>query len=83
MTLTVKLDREMETLLAERSRSEGCSKSAVVHTALRAYLVREPASAYELGKQLFGKHGSGSADISTQRRRYYADLIDAKRRDRR
>lgn len=83
MTLTVKLDRELETLLIARSRAERSTKSAIVQAALRAYFERRQASAYELGKDLFGRRGSGTADLSTRRRDYYADLVDAKRRRRR
>ena len=83
MTLTVKLDRELETLLVARSRTQGKTKSAIVQAALRAYFEGQPASAYELGKNLFGRRGSGASDLSTCRRDYFAQLVNAKRRRRR
>ena len=83
MTLTVKLDRDLEAQLAERSRAEGSTKSAIVQSALRAYFERGRKSAYELGKYLFGRRGSGTGDLSTRRRDHYAALVDAKRRRRR
>ncbi len=82
MTLTVKLDPDLETLLTARSRAERSTKSAIVQSALRDYFDRRPASAYELGKNLFGRRGSGKDDLSTRRRDYYAELADAKRRHR-
>ena len=83
MTLTVKLDRDLEALLIARSRAEGSTKSAIVQAALRAHFEHRRASAYDLGKGLFGRRGSGTTDLSTRRRDYYADLVDAERRRRR
>ena len=58
-------------------------KSTVVKEALAEYLAREPASAYEAGKDLFGRHGSGDGKLSVQRREQYAAFVDAKQRRRR
>jgi hypothetical protein len=83
MTLTVKLEPALEALIAARCRAEGSTKSAIVQEALRAYLERNPKSAFELGKEVFGKRGSGRSDLSERRHDYYADLANAKRRSRR
>ena len=83
MTVTVKLDPSLEALIAARSRAEGSTKSAIVQAALHAYLERNPKSAFELGKDIFGKRGSGKPDLSERRHDYYAALADAKRRRRR
>jgi hypothetical protein len=83
MTLTVKLNPELERALARRSSERGVPKSVVVKQALVEYLAKEPASAYELGKDLFGRHGRGKRDLSVRRREYFADLVDAKHRRRR
>jgi len=83
MTLTVKLDRELEKALALRSDERGVPKSVVVKQALAEYLAKEPASAFDAGKDLFGRHGSGEKDLSVRRRGRYAELVDAKRRRRR
>ena len=83
MTLTVKLDPELERTLAQRSAARGVPKSTVVKEALIEYLAREPVSAYEAGKDLFGRHGSGDGNLSTGRREQYAAIVDAKRRRRR
>ena len=83
MTLTVKLDPEMERALARRSAERGVPKSVVVKQALAEYLAKEPVSAYEAGKDLFGRYGSGERDLSVRRRERYAELIDAKHRRRR
>jgi hypothetical protein len=83
MTLTVKLDPKLERELARRSADQGVSKSAVVKRALAEYLAREPPSAYEAGRDLFGRFGSGAGDLSARRRERYAEFVNAKRRRRR
>lgn len=83
MTLTVKLDPDLEQALVRRCAEGGVPKSAIVKRALAEYLAKEPASAYETGKDLFGRHGSGKGDLSMRRREHYAELVDAKRRRRR
>jgi len=83
MTLTVKLEPELEQALARRCQLGGVSKSVIVKRALSEFLAKEPPSAFEAGKDLFGRHGSGTSDLSTRRREYYAELVDAKHRRRR
>jgi hypothetical protein len=83
MTLTVKLEPVLERTLARRSAERGVPKSVVVKEALVEYLAREPTSAYEAGKDLFGRSGSGDGKLSAQRRERYATLVDAKQRSRR
>ncbi len=83
MTLTVKLEPALEALIAARCRAEGSTKSTIVQAALRAYLERNPKSAFELAKEVFGKRGSGTSDLSERRHDYYADLENAKRHSRR
>jgi hypothetical protein len=83
MTLTVKLDPELEQALARRSAEGGVAKSVVVKRALAEYLAKEPASAYEVGKDLFGRRGSGKADLASRRHEHFADLVNAKHRRRR
>jgi hypothetical protein len=83
VTLTVKLDAELELALARRCAEGGVPKSVVVKLALAEYLAKQPLSAYEAGKDLFGRHGSGDGSLSVRRRERYAELVDAKRRRRR
>ena len=83
MTLTVKLDPELERTLARRSAERGVPKSTVVKEALMQYLGHGPVSAYEAGKELFGRHGSSDGRLSTRRREIYAAVAHSKRRRRR
>ena len=82
MTLTVKLDPELEFALDRRCAAERATKSAIVQAALRDYLART-RSPYELGRDLFGRHASGTGDLSTRRRDHYTRLLNDKRRARR
>lgn len=83
MTLTVKLDPDLEQALVERSAALGVSKSAVVKEALAEHLAKLPVSAFEAGKDLFGRFGSGTGNLSLRRRERFAELVRAKRRRRR
>ena len=86
MTLTVKLEPELELALARRCKQGGVPKSVIVKRALSEFLAKEPLSAYEAGKDLFGHHGSGKgdlSDLSIRRREYFAEIVNAKRSRRR
>ena len=51
--------------------------------AIAEKLDREPQDApspYELGKELFGKHGSGRRDLSTNRKAVLSEMLRAKHR---
>lgn len=84
MTLTIKLDADLEKALGARSVALGRPKSYLVREALRFYL-KDSASAFELGRDLFAKH-AGPADLAANRKKYFADVLseknDAKRRRR-
>jgi plasmid stability protein len=77
MTLTVKLEADLEEQLRQRAQSSGRSTSDVVRAALQAYLAQDDEgptkSAFELGAEFFGRH-SGSADLATQRKRELAEV---------
>lgn len=82
MKLSVELEPELERALARCSAADGMPKSVIVKRALSAYLAREPVSAYEAGKDLFGRYGSGEGDLSGSRRERFEELMSAKRRRR-
>lgn len=56
MTLTVRLEPQLEDQLEDYCRTEGTTKSAVVTEALRQYLLQlqQTRTPYELGADLFG-----------------------------
>ena len=80
MTLTIKLEPDLEKALGARSAALKQPKSALVRDALRAYL-NQSASPFELGRDLFARH-AGPADLASQRKQYLVEVLDEKRRGR-
>lgn len=80
MTLTIKLEPELEKALAARSAALKQPKSILVREALRIYL-RDSASPFELGRDLFARH-AGPPDLATNRKHYLAQALNEKRRRR-
>lgn len=67
MTLTIRLDPDLERDLANASAQSGQPKSQIVKRGLREYLSRLPLRRmpYELGADLFDKEpGSGEGNLS-------------------
>jgi len=76
MTVTIKLDPQLEEQLRRRAQGTGRTTSDVVRAALQAYLAQPeeaPArSAFDLGADLFGRH-SGPPDLASRRKPAAAD----------
>ena len=83
MTITIRLPEELETELRVRLDAHDVGLSEFVREAIAEKLDREASgqpSAYELGKNVFGKHGSGRDDLSTNRKAILGELLRAKHR---
>jgi hypothetical protein len=83
MTITVRLPDALEAELRARLEAQGIGLSDFVRDAIAEKLERAPAeqpSAFELGKQVFGRYGSGRDDRSTHRKALIADMLSAKHR---
>jgi hypothetical protein len=80
MTLTVRLDEELEGKLRKIASEEGESLSEFVRKAIEDRLGRTAPkkSAYEAGKHLFGRRGSGKGDLSIRSEEYFAEYVGAK-----
>ncbi len=76
---TIRLDAELENKLETYAALENISKSAIVKEALAEYFRNnlQTASAFELGKDLFGQTASGKSDKSQN----YKKLIKKKLRE--
>jgi predicted DNA-binding protein len=83
MTLTVRLESELDRRLRERCQAEGKTKSEIVSTALRRYLDEARPSAYDLGESLFGRYGSRDGEAADHRKSVFRDAAAAKHRRRR
>ena len=65
MTLSIRLDPELEADLARAAAQTGRSKSELVKASLREYLARvvPRKTPYELGKDLFGDPSTAAATL--------------------
>jgi len=81
MTITVRLPVKVEAELRARLDRSRAGLSKFVREAIAEKLQREPAakpSAYEIGKHLFGKHGSGRDDLSANRKAVLDEILRAR-----
>jgi Arc/MetJ-type ribon-helix-helix transcriptional regulator len=81
MTITIRLPTKLEAELRHRVDAQGFGLSEFVREAIAEKLDREAGgqrSAYELGKDVFGKHGSGRDDLSTNRKAILGELFRPK-----
>jgi hypothetical protein len=83
MTIAIRLPAKLEADLRARLGARGGGLSDFVRDAIAEKLQREPAekpSAYDLGKRLFGKQGSGRHDLSSNRKAILNEILRAKHR---
>jgi hypothetical protein len=64
--ISVRLTQEEEHTLNQVAKEENMSKTEIIKRALMCYFDerRERKTAYELGEDLFGRHGSGRGNLS-------------------
>ncbi|MBN2443959.1 MAG: CopG family transcriptional regulator [Spirochaetales bacterium] len=77
---TVRLGKKIEQLLEEFSTLKGKSKSELIKEALLEYIEAHFISnnPFEMGKDLFGKYGSGKTDNSITYKRKIKEKINEK-----
>ncbi len=84
MSVTVRLPLPLEKELARAASRKRVSKSQLIRDCLQAFLNAENETplAWELGKDLFGKVGSGRSDLSQNRKQIVRDKLNARHRRR-
>lgn len=84
MTISLRLDEKLAKQLAAAAHQEGVSKSEFVRRCLEASLADRQTrpSAWELGKDLFGRYNSGRSDLSVRSEEIVRERIHAKARRR-
>ena len=76
MTISFRLDQELKEKLDSLARARGVSRSDVIRECLEAFLSREHRpSAWELGKELFGRIGSGHRTLARDRKQIVKERI--------
>lgn len=85
MTIAIRLDKALERSLERCAEDEKTPKSELIRQCLREYLGRKRAAKtpWELGKELFGKFGSGRPDLSMNRKKIVREKIHASKDRRR
>jgi len=85
VVFSLRLSKQLEDALVTASRLAGVSKSEYLRQCLEQALAaeRQRPSAYELGKNLFGKHGSGRGDLARNAEPVVKEIIRAKANRRR
>lgn len=78
--ISLRLPEDLEVKINALARAEGRSRSEIVKESIAEYIERHGArlSPYELGKDLFGKAGSGKGDLAANRKTYLQDALKAK-----
>ena len=79
MTLSIRLDPELESELARAAAQTGRSKSELVKASLREYLARvvPRKTPYELGKDLFGDPSAAAATLDlTSKDRVRSTIVE-------
>jgi predicted DNA-binding protein len=80
MAVSLRLSNEEEKALARAARRLGISKSEYLRQCLiyRLEVEKSHSWAYEVGKDLFGKHGSGKGDLARNSEKYLREIIREK-----
>ena len=84
MSVTIRLPVPLEKELARAASRKRVSKSQLIRDCLEAFLKADHDTplAWELGKDLFGKVGSGRSDLSRNRKQIVRDKLNARHRRR-
>jgi predicted DNA-binding protein len=77
---SIRLSKELEEKLDTIAERENITKSEIIKEALEQYLVdyERKANPYDLGKEFFGKYGSGKGDLSVSYKQKVRQKIDEK-----
>ncbi len=86
MAVSIRFEPSVEQKLEAAAIAQGVSKSEYIRRCVARELDREPVDraklAWELGKDVFGKRGSGRSDGAENVEKILDEMFDAKRRDR-
>ena len=78
--ITLRLDPQLEHTVNELARHLGVSRSELIRKSIAEYVDKlEKPSAWELGKDVFGKYASENPDLARDRKKLVKVIIEAKR----
>ncbi len=77
--ITLRLNSELEKRIENISKTTGITKSELIRKSVIEYIDKiQNKDAWELGKDLFGKHKSGRNDLSTSAKSIFRDKLKNK-----
>jgi hypothetical protein len=81
MAISVRLDQQTTRALEKAAAASGLSKSDLVRRCLVEFLNRQQPRplAWELGKDVFGRFGSGRSDLSQNRKQVIRERIHGRK----
>ena len=84
MTITIRLDPELQKELDRAAELDGVSRSELVRECLQDYIARrkQRTTAWGLGNEVFGQYASGRSDLAANRKAILEEKLRA-RKDRR
>lgn len=78
--ITLRLDPKLDQIVSNTAKNLGITKSELIRKSLVDYIGKLGApSAWDAGKDLFGKYASGRDDLSSNRKAVVKEKIRAKR----
>lgn len=80
MSISLRLEPDLESSLRLRLQREHRSLSDFLREAIREKLEREETTPFETGEPLFGRYTSGDGDRSTRRKALIREKVHARHR---
>ena len=82
MAITVRVDSKLEQELEAIAKAEGVTKSNLIRECLVEYLKSKKShlSPWDLGKDFFGKSGSGKGNLSKDRKQIIREKIHGRKK---
>lgn len=77
---SIRLPKKLEEKLNSLAERENITKSEIIKEALESYFdnYEKKTNPYDLGKELFGKYGSGQGDLSISYKQKVRNKINEK-----
>ncbi|TYQ15693.1 UNVERIFIED_CONTAM: ribbon-helix-helix CopG family protein [Acetivibrio alkalicellulosi] len=78
--ISVRLSKELEEKIDLISKQENISKTDILKEAIKEYIIvhEKKQNPYDLGEDLFGKHGSEKGDLSQSYKKKVREKINEK-----
>lgn len=77
--LTIRLDSKLEKELTDEAQAEGVTKSELIRRIVKTYLSQqEKQTAWDLGKDIFGKYDLENSHLSRDRKSIVSQRINQK-----